>query len=256
MDCPTKGWERRRTSVVRMEHYESLPVTIEPSLASPFSQEPGLETLALLGIVVFFPQSTDGNSLDRLFPTISNRSNIFDKFCVLSLAYRSDGFFHDARAAARLHLSQGSRVVLAAFRDQGALLRPDLRKLQSERARLRKDTVNHVGGHMSSTYLMPSLQSIPARKVSGVLAPRGTTGTVRTPTVMLGVDAVSTCPPSLPIWVFPSFFWVHDEAFVHAAPPLLPTAQPPVLPPPHRQERSPIINPTLKPSPQISVSVV
>ena len=91
-DRLAKEWGRRHTQVLQTDHNESLAATIELSLTSPMFCELDPSACDLLGVIAFFPQGVDENNLEWLFPTIPNRQTIIDKFCVLSLTYRSSNF--------------------------------------------------------------------------------------------------------------------------------------------------------------------
>ena len=91
-DRLAEEWDSQRAQVLQTDYNESLAATIELSLSSPTFESLGPNARDLLGVVAFFPQGIDGKNLDWLFPNISNRKNIFDKFYALSLTYRSNGF--------------------------------------------------------------------------------------------------------------------------------------------------------------------
>ena len=87
-----REWEEHQTGVLQTEHRTSLAATIELSLASPMFRELGPDARGALGVVAFYPQGINEKYIDWLLPTISNGTRIFDKFCILSLTYRNNGF--------------------------------------------------------------------------------------------------------------------------------------------------------------------
>ena len=91
-DRLVKEWDEQRAQVLRTDYNESLAATIELSLTSPTFRKLGPNARDLLGVVAFFPQGVDEKNLEWLFSSISDKKTIFDKFCVLSLTYRSNSF--------------------------------------------------------------------------------------------------------------------------------------------------------------------
>ena len=91
-DRLAKQWDSQRAKVLQAGYNNSLSATIELSLTSPTFCSLGPNARDLLSVIAFFPQGVDEKNLDWLFPTIPDRENVFDKFCLLSLTYRSNGF--------------------------------------------------------------------------------------------------------------------------------------------------------------------
>jgi hypothetical protein len=87
-----REWDRQRTKMLQTIRNKSLAATVELSLASPLFQELGPDARGLLEVIAFFPQGVDENNLEWLLPTVPNGAGIFDKFCILSLTYRSGSF--------------------------------------------------------------------------------------------------------------------------------------------------------------------
>jgi tetratricopeptide (TPR) repeat protein len=91
-DRLAKEWDVQRAQVLQSDYNKSLAATIELSLSSPTFHSLGANARDLLEVIAFFPQGIFEKHLDWLFPTSSNVQVSFDKFCVLSLTHRSNGF--------------------------------------------------------------------------------------------------------------------------------------------------------------------
>ena len=88
----TSEWGKHRIDVLHTRHNESLAATIELSLGSPMFCKLGADARELLGVIAFLPQGINEDNVDRLFPTLSNRTNLFDDLCILSLTYQNNGY--------------------------------------------------------------------------------------------------------------------------------------------------------------------
>ena len=101
-DRLAKEWNAHRVGLL-----QGLPATINFSLASPTFRKLGSKAHDVLRVIAFFPQGVNEKNIDWLFPNLSlgtgiltrllptrthDGTNIFDKLCLLSLTYRSNGF--------------------------------------------------------------------------------------------------------------------------------------------------------------------
>ena len=91
-DRLVEEWDAQRAQVLQTDYNESLAATIELSLSSPTFSSLGPNARDLLGVIAFFPKGVYEKHLDWLFPTTPNRKSTFDKLCVLSMTYRTNGF--------------------------------------------------------------------------------------------------------------------------------------------------------------------
>ena len=91
-DRLTAEWATQRMAVLDPKHSRSLAATIKVSLTSPTFQELGPEAREFLEVVAFFPQGVKERNIHWQYPTISDAPKMLDKFCVLSLTYRNNGF--------------------------------------------------------------------------------------------------------------------------------------------------------------------
>jgi tetratricopeptide (TPR) repeat protein len=91
-DRLVKEWGERQTDVLRTDHGRNFADTIELSIASPTFKKLGTDARGFLEVIAFFPQGIYETNFPRLFPIVSKGNHILDKFCTLSLTYRSNGY--------------------------------------------------------------------------------------------------------------------------------------------------------------------
>ena len=92
-DQLAKEWATHGVDVLR-RGYESLGVTVGLSLTSPWFRSLGPNARGILEVIACFPRGIDTVDLDWFFSAVPDRKRILDAFCVLSLAYMSEGFIN------------------------------------------------------------------------------------------------------------------------------------------------------------------
>ncbi|KAF9789220.1 hypothetical protein BJ322DRAFT_526902 [Thelephora terrestris] len=86
-------WEKQKVKVLQTNHESlHLAASIEVSLDSPTFKNLGPKAREILGVVAFFPLGINGKKLDWLLPEVSDREDMIDTFCALSLTSRYKGF--------------------------------------------------------------------------------------------------------------------------------------------------------------------
>ena len=118
-DRLAREWDVGHTRMLQTKHEQTLGATIESTLGSPTFHKLGPNARDLLEVVAFFPQGLYEKNLDWLFPIIPDINNIIDKFCALSLTYRSNSFI-TMLAQIRAHLypqDPKSSLLLCATKD-------------------------------------------------------------------------------------------------------------------------------------------
>ena len=119
----TKEWATQRAHVLQTDHNQSLAATIELSLASPTFLSLGSNARDILGVVAFFPQGIDEKNLDWLFPTIPNRTDIFDILCSV-FGVSDQRLCHDVGTNPRLCRSPRSTIIPTPLCGQRPLFQP------------------------------------------------------------------------------------------------------------------------------------